>query len=51
MGPQADFVDHHRRHGDGVAARPRPLRFELFGASRTSATSSAIRPVRSSTSA
>jgi hypothetical protein len=24
MGPQADLVDHHRRHGDGVAARPGP---------------------------
>jgi hypothetical protein len=26
VGPQPDLVDHHRVHGDGVAARPVPLR-------------------------
>jgi hypothetical protein len=31
VGPQPDLVDHHRRHRDGVSARPRPLRVELFG--------------------
>jgi hypothetical protein len=31
VGPQADLVDHHRRHRDGVAARPRPLWRPLSG--------------------
>jgi hypothetical protein len=31
VGPQPDLVDHHRTHGDGVAARPGPLRVELLG--------------------
>jgi hypothetical protein len=26
VGPETDLVDHHARHGDGVAARPGPLR-------------------------
>jgi hypothetical protein len=31
VGPQTDLVHHHRRHRDGVTARPRSLRVELFG--------------------
>jgi hypothetical protein len=31
VGPRPDLVDHHRRHRDGVPARPRPLRLKLLG--------------------
>ena len=30
MGPQADLVDHHRSHRDGVPATAGPFRVELF---------------------
>jgi hypothetical protein len=30
VGPQADLVEHHRRHRDGVPARPRPLGCQLL---------------------
>jgi hypothetical protein len=30
VGPQADLVDHHRRHRDGVPATAGPFRVELF---------------------
>jgi hypothetical protein len=49
VGPQPDLVDHHRRHRDGVPARPRPLRVELFGHCAYLLEGSAMRPVMSST--
>jgi hypothetical protein len=49
MGPQADLVDHHRRHRDRVPARPSPLRLELFGHLADFVEVGVMRPVIAST--